>query len=109
MKILGLIEIRPFDGTDPFVCLRVDNNGNMFDLPITSEQLNIVLSNLAAEDSVEEYEEESMDDEEMFTPSPVNEPQQPQQPWSPDSKPHLIVNSAPFSMGHQEYDEDDDL
>ena len=107
MKILGLIEIRPFDGTDPFVCLRVNNQGNMFDLPITAEQLNIVLSNLGVEAPEEESEEEVEEEQELYVRSPINPPQN--NSWSEEGKPHLIVNSAPFSMGHQEYDEDDDL
>ena len=53
MNILGLIDIHPFDGTEAFTCLRIDNNGHVFDLPIDGDQLQIVLNNASNKPSEE--------------------------------------------------------
>lgn len=107
MNIMGLIEIRPFDGTDPFVCLRVNGPMGMFDLPITGDQLQIIMSNYPNQndDYEEESEEPESEDTGMYTPSPVI-PKQPTQ----DSNVFTVQNSAEFSMGQSSSMwEDDDL
>ena len=62
MNILGLIEMRPFDGSPAFVCLRIDNNGHLFDLPIDQSQLQIILQNQSTTQN-NQYEEESFEEE----------------------------------------------
>lgn len=82
MNILGLIDIHPFDGTEAFTCLRIDNNGHIFDLPIDQEQLEIILNNAATKVAVQEEPEETSEEEipqinherESFTHSPIKKP-----------------------------------
>ena len=92
MIILGLIEMRPFDGTDPFVCLRVSNETGVFDLPITREQLDIIVANLP-----ESHESASEEDSVATAPSRTHKEY---------AEPHA---ENVFSVGAQ-YEEDfDDL
>lgn len=79
MNILGLIDIHPFDGTEAFTCLRIDNNGHIFDLPIDADQLQIVLNNANMETSTEEpqYEDtvktppDIQQKTDAYSPSPI--------------------------------------
>ena len=108
MNILGLIEMRPFDGTDPFVCLRVDGPLGLFDLPITEDQLRIMLNNQG-----DAYEEESdeKDMEEVQVPQPsVNYEPSPVQNQGISNDTFVTKNRAEFSMGETtQMLEDDDL
>ena len=107
MNILGLIEIRPFDGTDPFVCLRITGPLGMFDLPITGDQLEIVMSNYSNQDVEPEEDSEDISEQDPidYAPSPIR-------PSSPPKDPNIFTttNSAEFSMGQpSSMWEDDDL
>lgn len=102
MKILGLIEVHPFDGTEGFVCLRIDNNGNMFDLPIDREQLDIIVTNTQGtptEQDDQEYEDEEEEvftrEQEEYTPSPIK------RPVSDENT--LYINAHPQQQDYAEY------
>ena len=103
MNIIGLIEMHPFDGNDPFVCLRVQNRaGAMFDLPINEEQLQIIVANQPVNSAPEEHSEE---EESAYDYEPTNA--------SFNAKPDQDVTVVParqYSVGHNaSWDEDDDL
>ena len=97
MNILGLIEMHPFDGTDPFICLRIKGPTGLFDLPITTEQLAVVMRNTEATipDTAEDRVEEQ--------PEPVTYQN------SNTAEDPIVINSNMYSMGSSTWDEDDDL
>lgn len=104
MNILGLIEMTPFDGSGPIVCLRIQNNEHMFDLPIDEQQLTIILSNMGQEfpQEFEPEEQEEEYEEQQYTHSPVA------QRAANDEGP-IRLNSSHFTMGESMWDEDDEL
>ena len=105
MNIIGLIEMHPFDGTDAFICLRVDNGaGGLFDLPITQDQLSIVTSNMTTQSSSVASEETEAETDIYADYEPGNNAFS-----NPDDSP-LVLNSDTYTMGAQPmWDEDDDL
>ena len=92
--------MRPFDGTSPFICLRIDNNGHLFDLPIDTNQLDIIVANSGnLIDSPPE-------------PDPIDDNVPIQRPTPPGGDDRMVVNNpASFTMGQtfEEWSEDDDL
>lgn len=102
MNIIGLIEMHPFDGTDAFICLRVANQmGGVFDLPITQEQLSIVINNLPKAD------------EEDASQEAVQEPAVPYEPTNASFKPPntdegpMVLDTAMYQMGQTNWEDDD--
>ena len=77
MNILGLIDIHPFDGTAAFTCLRIDNHGHIFDLPIDADQLQILLTNASTSEKAAQpaptpvEPEVQYQDQEEYHPSPI--------------------------------------
>ena len=114
MQILGLIEVHPFDGTEGFVCLRIDNNGNLFDLPIDQEQLEIIVTNTQSTAPEEEEEdpesEEVFNENQEFAPSPINQPQSNEDVLylenARSNYPDTNTNYAEYSMGETLWDDD---
>ena len=105
MNILGLIEMHPFDGTEPFICLRINNQGTLFDLPITQEQLNIVTANVV-NNAPPTVEEDSVSDEPDHPYEPTNAS------FTPNTRDDdaIVLNANVYAMGAgSEWDEDDDL
>ena len=116
MNIIGLLEMHPFDGTAPFLCLRVKNmSGVVFDLPITPEQLEIITSNMGEtpqtsppETNSSEYDNEEDDLVNLsdYNTSPIFP-----QTTTQDEQP-IVLNTSMYSMGdttNNNWDEDDDL
>ena len=113
MQILGLIEVHPFDGTEGFVCLRIDNHGTLFDLPIDQEQLEIIVSNTQnreSNDEIESEDQEVFNKEEEFSPSPINQPQSNEDVLylenARSNYPDTNTNYAEYSMGETLWDDD---
>ena len=100
MNILGLIEMHPFDGTEAFICLRIQNNhGVLFDLPITPDQLDIVASNSEPSAPKQEPDEQSYEPaaENMFSAANTED----------DT---LVIEPSHYTMGQSSpQDEDYDL
>lgn len=112
MNILGLIEMHPFDGSDPFICLRIDNNGHMFDLPINEEQLEILVTNKHVDPTVAPPETTEQEDDtdnlgflvenDEYVPSPVI-------PKSDDNVMYIHKDPeeyAEYSLGETMWDDD---
>lgn len=110
MNILGLIEMHPFDGTQAFICLRIQGPNGLFDFPITTDQLELLTANMATPE-IQEEEEDSYDDEEYREYShgqyePTNSSFV--QPNDDDSP--IVLPQQQYAMGHRSsWDEDDDL
>lgn len=114
MKILALIDLKPFDGTPAFTCLRIDHNGHLFDLPIDDEQLHIIRANTQVEHEDEEVEEHFLVNTPQDTPpqeSPQFKPSHIKNPYEDDDDEVVMVNGAPFAMGQSfsDWGEDDEL
>lgn len=113
MNILGLIEMHPFDGSDPFICLRIDNNGHMFDLPINEEQLEILVTNKHVDSAVAPTEDEEeregastnldfLVENDEYAPSPII-------PKSDDNVMYIHKDPeeyAEYSLGETMWDDD---
>jgi hypothetical protein len=102
MKIIALLDVTPFDGTDPILCLRIQSDTHIFDLPIDTNQLDIILSNMPGEPTASAppsapqsavADEDSEDDAPIYAPSPIKRP----------------PNNSQFKMGYSPDYEDDDL
>ena len=111
MNVVALIEMHPFDGSEPFTCLRLEKNGHLFDLPITPEQLSIVVANTKHADNVpgststeaQNYDEDSVDEPVesetyAYETSPINQPPS-----------DFGSNRSEYSMGTMFEDDDDEL
>lgn len=95
--------MHPFDGTEPFICLRINNGVSLFDLPITAEQLSIITANIASNNLNEEEEEE---EDTVHSYEPTNESFTPTT-YDSDT---IVLNSNVYAMGAgSDWDEDDDL
>jgi len=103
MKIIALLEVTPFDGSDPILCIRIEAQHGLFDLPITEEQLTILLNNMGGSPEAEvpppspkrvQEDEDSSEEVTHYAPSPVKRPTQ---------------NTSQFKMGYSPDYEDDDL
>lgn len=103
MKIIALLEVTPFDGSEPILCIRIEAPHGLFDLPITEEQLAILLNNMGGSSEPAppsstskqiQEDEDSSEEVTHYAPSPVKRPTQ---------------NAAQFRMGHSPDYEDDDL
>jgi hypothetical protein len=114
MNILGLIEMHPFDGSDAFICLRIQNNaGNLFDFPITEEQLRILTDNMASP-VASKAEPAGTEDYSKYEPtaSSFSPKKQPREREDDDDDDDVLVLNAnrQYSMGHNtSWDMDDDL
>ena len=109
MNIIGLIEMHPFDGSDQFICLRINNGaGSLFDLPITNEQLQIVVANMNQQPQ-EDTQQNNDEAEELAqqTYEPSNSSFIPRQ--EPDGEEPIFLRANPYTMGQAAWDEDDDL
>ena len=109
MNIIGLIEMHPFDNTDAFTCLRVVNSsGKMFDLPITQEQLEIIVNNLPLPNEDAEEKEAFSEEHELQNAEPLTYSRSSVRP--PPQEPPIVLNTNHYSMGQaMGWDEDDDL
>lgn len=92
MRAVGLVEIRPFDGSPGFVAIRfLTENDNIFDLPVTDEQLTMILEYMP-----------SFAEEEDVSEEPEHQPLHSVQTGTDD----LDIVPSTFRMGA--YDEEDD-
>jgi hypothetical protein len=98
MRAVGLIEVRPFDGSSGFVAIRfLTENDEIFDLPVNDEQLTLVLSYMPS--IAEEVPEQEVEEEEEA------EHQALRAVHTGTDELGIVPNQ--FRMGA--YDEDDDL
>lgn len=75
MKLVALVEVHPLSGAESFITARMSTGLEEFDMPLTSEQAELILrhsSVSAQQPSMDEfaYEDDSVEEYD-FTPSPV--------------------------------------
>ena len=88
IEVLGLIEIHPFDGSDSLVAMRLSRkvDGYLFDLPVSGEQVELLLANLA----------------------PKHSEPEPQTQVSPPNVGGIVTEDDDIRLASSYYQEDDD-
>ena len=101
MRAIGLIEVRPFDGTDGHVSLRFQNSsGSVFDLPISDGQIELIINELQKDEHFPVPDEEE-DIEDFEEPSTLT--------TSYEAAQERVDPSFLMGSSYDEYSEDDAL
>lgn len=98
MKILGLVDIHPFSDTDAFTCMRVENNGDIFDVPLQEHQIDILIANYKK--TPKETVRANFTTQQPLPPVQLTpEDYTPVQFYDDDDTPLLVEDPRDFSMG----------